>query len=43
LLVLILNYCCLDHDDVAWDRSKGESFGEQKRERGEDETQCFKE
>ncbi len=22
-----LNSCCLDHDDVTWDGSKGESFG----------------
>jgi hypothetical protein len=33
LLVWILNSCCLDHDDVTWDSSKGESFGEQKKER----------
>ncbi len=29
LLAWILNFCCLDHDDVTWDSSKGESYGEQ--------------
>jgi hypothetical protein len=29
LLVWILNFCCLDHDDMTWDSSKGESFGKQ--------------
>jgi hypothetical protein len=33
LLVWILSSCCLDHDDVTWDSSKGESFGEQGKER----------
>jgi hypothetical protein len=34
LLVWILNSWCLDHDDVTWDNSKGESSGgEQGRER----------
>jgi hypothetical protein len=33
LLVLILNFCCVDHDDVTWDNLKGESFREQKRKR----------
>jgi hypothetical protein len=23
LLFLIFNFCCLDHDDVTWDSSKG--------------------
>jgi hypothetical protein len=32
-LVWILNSWCLDHDDVTWDNSKGESSGEQGRER----------
>ncbi len=32
-LVWILDYCCLDHDDVTWDGSKGESFREQGGER----------
>jgi hypothetical protein len=36
----MLNFCCLDHDDVTWDGSKGENFGEQE-ERGEDETRSF--
>jgi hypothetical protein len=31
LLVWILNSCYLYHDDVTWDNSKGESFGEQER------------
>jgi hypothetical protein len=35
LLVYILNFCCLDHDVMTWDSSKGESFGEQEREREE--------
>jgi hypothetical protein len=30
----------LDHDDVTWDSSKGENFGEQK-ERGKDEKKEF--
>jgi len=30
LLVCILNSCCLNHDDVTWDSSKGESYGEKK-------------
>ncbi len=30
LLIWILNFCCLDHDDVTWDSSKRESFGKQK-------------
>jgi hypothetical protein len=29
LLIWILNYCCLDHNDVTWDGSKGESYREQ--------------
>ncbi len=29
LLVWILDFCCLDHDDVYWDDSKGESSGKQ--------------
>jgi hypothetical protein len=33
----------LDHDDVTWDSSKGESFREQGKEKGEDETRSFKE
>jgi hypothetical protein len=33
LLVWILNSCCLDHDDVTWDGSKGESYVEQEGER----------
>jgi hypothetical protein len=24
-----LDFCCLDHDDVYWDDSKGESSGKQ--------------
>jgi hypothetical protein len=28
--VCILSYYCLDHDDVTWDSSNGESFGEQR-------------
>jgi hypothetical protein len=31
LLVWILSSCCFDHDDVIWDRWKGESSGEQRR------------
>jgi len=42
-LVWILNSFCLDHDDVTWDSSKGESSREQGKERGEDETRSFKE
>jgi hypothetical protein len=38
-----LNFCCLGHDDVTWDSSKGSCSKEQKGERGEDETQSFKE
>jgi hypothetical protein len=33
LLVWILNFCCLDHDDVTWDGSKGDNFGKQGGER----------
>jgi hypothetical protein len=33
LLVCILNSCCLDHDDVTWDGSKGVIFGEQGEKR----------
>jgi hypothetical protein len=33
----------LDHDDVIWDGSKGESSRKQKKEREEDETRNFKE
>ncbi len=36
-LVWILNSCCLDHDDVTWDSSKGESYGEQEGKTNEDE------
>ncbi len=43
LLVWILNFCCLDHDDVTWDSSKGESSKEQEGKRGEDETWSFRE
>jgi len=32
LLVWILNSCCLDHDDVTHDSSKGESYWKQGRE-----------
>jgi hypothetical protein len=41
LLVCILNFCCLDHDDVTWDSSKGESYGEQEGKREEHEIREF--
>jgi len=28
-----LNSCCLDHDDVTWDSSKGESFEKKGRKK----------
>jgi hypothetical protein len=31
----------LDHDDVTWDNSKGESFRKQERDKEEDETRSF--
>jgi hypothetical protein len=31
LLIWILNSCCLDHADVTWDSSKGETYRKQKK------------
>jgi hypothetical protein len=28
LIKELLIFCCFDHDDVTWDSSKGESFGD---------------
>jgi hypothetical protein len=36
-----VNYCCLDHDDVIWDGSKGGNSGEQGE--SDDETWSFRE
>jgi hypothetical protein len=43
LLIWILNFCGLDHDDVIWDSSKGGEFWRTKTERERWDMRVFKE